>query len=854
MANENQITPRRDPYRLNGEVFGKRYRIEAFVSSGSFGAVYRAFDSRLNKIVAVKVLKPDLKDDLAETARELFQREALTAASLDHQHIVRVTDVGEEFDFAYMVMEWLEGRTLEHEIKTRRVFSPDYAAQILSDIADAIHTAHTKGIIHRDIKPSNIHLGSEGQTLVKVLDFGIAKVINSASQATASRIAGTLEYASPEQISGGRIDRRSDIYSLGIMAYQMLTGELPFKADSEAHLIQMQLMEVAPRISETHTHLPEAISAVIEKALSKMPEYRFQSAVEFKQAFVDALYQSKSRYRISEEQTLLARTKASPPDTEETQFIPEQKRIMQFVSGNDDLQTEIAKPRGTEETQLAPGTHEKEIEQPTPVRRKFYALRYALGGALFMLVFRYFMWKEVILPETWKDSWKWEQLFGVDVILGLLFGAIISEMRPFAWWSVAGHRRLKAFVIYALTGAGILYGGVWLIFNFKFFLWLMSASPEGIDLAQLADGYISESHYLINQFVPVLILIGIILGLVVCAILVVASRATKDKQPEIVLPVKDDNTIIRISLIIGFAFLSFIISLIFYSIVNRWVGGSNGLDGSSFFRVIYHTILGATFGAIVGQFLRPSSSRWSVAGGHHGNSILLHGFTAVFILHWFFALQRIVWIYLYTYGETASLQASLTLFQRPAEPFWDMFPTIKDYLYLHYRPFSLLIFRIVFLDFTVGVIVWFARTLAHKTKRHGLFITVAGALCGFVLSHYEWTPVTSTNIWLPYLLLNILIGAMFFASLSELRRGALWSIERGHRVKSFLVHVATGITVVMGIGWLIWYFNLLTETRLRFQTSSVYLLLSVLAIIGFISGLIVCGARLGISAAMSEEN
>jgi len=143
---------------------------------------------------------------------------------------------------------------------------------------------------------------------------------------------------------------------------------------------------------------------------------------------------------------------------------------------------------------------------------------------------------------------------------------------------------------------------------------------------------------------------------------------------------------------------------------------------------------------------------------------------------------------------------------------------------------------------------------AADFHRYGLFLAVAGALCGFVLSHYFWTPVTPTHIWLPYLLLNILIGAMFFASLSELRRGAFWSIEKGRRMKAFLVQGATGMTVVMGIGWLIWYFNILTETRLHFQESSVYILLSILALVGFISGLTVCGVRVGVSAAMSQKN
>ena len=812
-GNPNLPQTRRDPYRLVGELFDKRYRIEAFVSSGSFGAVYRAVDTRLNKTIAVKVLKPDLKEDLTETARELFQREALAAGSLDHPHIVNVTDVSEEFGFAYMVMEWLEGRTLESEIKTRKSFTPEDAAKILSDIADALHTAHEQGVIHRDIKPSNIHLGREERTRVKVLDFGIAKIITSASQATASRIAGTLEYASPEQISGGRIDRRSDIYSLGVLMFQMLTGELPFKANSEAHLIQMHLMEPPPKLSEKRNDLPEELSIVIEKAMAKSSEDRFQSALEFKQAFVDSLSQPKSQFNFSDAETLLAETLASPLETE-TQT--HQNRVkVPFVSDiKKDLQTDISKPKDTQE---------KQIEQATSTRRNFYALRYALGGALVMFIFRYFLWREV----DFNYDWKMEQLFVVDIPFGLFMGLIISEMRPPAWWSVTNRNRLEALGIYALTGAGVLYGGLWLLFNYKFFLWLMSASPEGIDLTQLAKAYTSEAHQLINQYVAVLIPIGMVLGLAVYANCIFLSKGKE--QAKITLPVKDDKANIRIYLIIGCAILSFIISLIFYLIISRWYGYTD----ASFFRVIHHTILGATFGAIVGQFLRSSSSRWFVTNGYHGNSILLHGVTAVFILHCAFVLQRIIWLYLYTSSISH---------------------TLREYLYLHYSASSLLVFRLVFLDFTAGVIVWIARTLSYKTKRYGLNLTLCGALCGFILSHYAWTPITPTYIWLPYLLLNLLMGAMFFASVSELRRGALWSIAKGRRVKAFLVHGATGITIVMGIGWLLWFFNILTETRLHFQETSVYILLAMLAFVGFILGLVVCGVRMAAREVLSNQS
>jgi serine/threonine protein kinase len=832
MSDGNPIIPqmRRDPYRLVGELFDKRYRIEAFVSSGSFGAVYRAVDTRLNKAVAVKILKPDLKEDLAETARELFQREALTAGRLDHPHIVNVTDVGEEFDFAYMVMEWLEGRTLESEIKTRKFFTPEDAAKILSDIADALHTAHEQGVIHRDIKPSNIHLGKEEKTRVKVLDFGIAKVITSASQAMASRIAGTLEYASPEQISGGMIDRSSDIYSLGVLMFQMLTGELPFKANSEAHLIQMHLMEPPPKLSEKRNDLPEQLSTVIERAMAKQPEDRFQSALDFRQAFVDSFSQQKP-VDPPEMKTLLAETIASPLETET------QNRIkVPFVSDLKNLQTDISKPKDTQETKLQGDTQEKQLEQATPTRGKRYALRYALGGAIFMLVFRFFFWQEI----DFKSDIKMEVFFAVDIPCGVLMGIILSEMRPSAWWSVAKHRRLKAFVIYALTGAAVLYGGVWLLFHYNFFFLKWAASmPYSMDVNEY---YVSECHSLINLFVPVLIPIGIVVGLAICGIRIALSNETKDSQDEITSFAADDKSRISIYLILGCAILSFIISLVFCLILRNGFGFP-----ASSFRVIHDTIFGAAFGAIIWQLLRPSTARWSVTDGYHGKSILLHGFTSVFVIQVMEIPQRIFTIFLYSllFSETGSLHFSIL-----AEPAHSrIYFVAAEFFPHHYSPHPVFLFRAMMLGFTVGVIVWSARVLAHRTKRPGLIYTLCGLLCSFVLS---WIEILPDVVWLPYCLLNILIGTMFFASVSELRRDALWSVAKGHRVKSFLVHGATGITVVMGVGWLFWYFNILT-VLLKFHSPSVYILLAILALIGFILGLVVCGVRIAIQQAMLSQ-
>ncbi len=277
--------PRRDPYRLAGEIFSGRYLLEEFAGAGSFGAVYRARHTGIDRAVAIKILKPDLGEQ-EEMARELFQREARTAGRLQHRHIVAVTDVGEENGIAYLVMEWLEGRSLDEEMKERGPFSPEKTAALLAQIAEGLHYAHEKGVIHRDIKPSNIHLGEAD--VIKVLDFGIAKILDSSSAATASRIAGTTAYMAPEQILGEQIDRRTDIYALGVMLFQMLAGQLPFGGTKEA-LRQHHLSTVPRKLDEVRPDLPEQLSAVIQKALAKKPEERQPTALELHEQFTKAV-------------------------------------------------------------------------------------------------------------------------------------------------------------------------------------------------------------------------------------------------------------------------------------------------------------------------------------------------------------------------------------------------------------------------------------------------------------------------------------------------------------------------------------------------------------------------------------
>jgi len=262
---------------MNKEILGNRYEIINKIGEGGMARVYKAKDNLLNRYVAIKVLKSELNDDLDFVNK--FDKEAKAAASLSHPNIVNVYDVGEDDGIKYIVMELLEGTTLKDIILS----DPDFLdnSQIIDiayQIASALEHAHQNNIIHRDIKPENIVIDSKDS--VKVADFGIARAVTTSTIVNTKRILGSVHYSSPEQARGGVVDKRTDIYSLGILIYELATKRLPFDGDSEIAIALKHIKGQVLKPSEVNKDLSSGVEKIILKAIKKNPDERYSSTSE----------------------------------------------------------------------------------------------------------------------------------------------------------------------------------------------------------------------------------------------------------------------------------------------------------------------------------------------------------------------------------------------------------------------------------------------------------------------------------------------------------------------------------------------------------------------------------------------
>ncbi len=361
-----------------GKRIGGRYEVLRGIGEGGMSKVYLAHDIILDRDVAIKVLNYDFANE--QDLKKRFQREALSATSLTHPHIVNIFDVGEDEELHYLVMEYIEGQTLKKYIQMNGPLRVQEAVRIMRQLVSAIANAHHNGIVHRDIKPQNILMDSEGN--VKITDFGIAMALSATAHTKTNSVIGTVHYLSPEQARGGMATKKSDIYSLGIVFYELLTGELPFSAETAVAIALKHLQEETPSVRLAFPGIPQSVENVILKATAKDAAYRYQSADEM---YDDLLTVLSPERQLEEKFTI-------PFDDDRTRVIP--------------VITDTSKADHSEKTKIIEPVVPEPVPQSKKKRKKWpiivgvTALLVAIATLLIIFWSSLFGPKTALIPEV----------------------------------------------------------------------------------------------------------------------------------------------------------------------------------------------------------------------------------------------------------------------------------------------------------------------------------------------------------------------------------------------------------------------------------------------------------------------
>src|SRR5215475_8963474 len=270
------MDPASSSSKMIGTVLSGRYRLEAKLGSGGMSTVYLGRDQTLDREVAIKVMHREMSEQADQLER--FRQEARAVAKLSHPNVVTVIDAGEDGGYPYIVFEYVEGETLKQRIAREGALDPQEAIAYAIEIARGLSMAHARNMVHRDIKPQNILIDAEGRA--KLTDFGISRQLEQDGMTATGRVLGTTDYVAPEQAMGRGADQRSDIYALGVVLYEMFTGEVPFHADSQVGVAMKHVNEEMPDVQQHRPEISAAAALVVERATAKDPAKRYQDVGE----------------------------------------------------------------------------------------------------------------------------------------------------------------------------------------------------------------------------------------------------------------------------------------------------------------------------------------------------------------------------------------------------------------------------------------------------------------------------------------------------------------------------------------------------------------------------------------------